>query len=198
MQFKLTTITPGANDNAVGTVAHVNRAHLRVESAVHLGEEHIAVFGTDMLDDGVTARRIDSHAANPGLGFGFHAHERVKVLDRLHDAIVGGTDCGNGTVGIPGEFFDGGRTAVAAALHVLLVMVEEEAAALKVDNAGVDGECGTRFATRHNDALVGPRARRRITPGIVNGFGNATGGVNHVIFFAALVNPRAFGILGRP
>ena len=74
-------------------------------------------------------------------------------------------------------------------------MVEEEAAALKVNNAGVDGECGTRFATRHNDTLVSPGARRRITPGIVNRFGNATGGVNHVILVAALVNPRAFGIL---
>ena len=195
MEFKLTAVAPSANDNAVGTVAHVNRAYLGIEAVTHIGQVNRTVLSLHMFDDGVAARRIDSHAANPSLGFGFHAHERVKVLDGLYDAIVGGADRGNGSVGIPGEFFDGGRTAVAAALHVLLVMVEEEAAALKVDNAGVDGERGTRFATRHNDALVSPGARRGIAPGIVNGFGNATGGVNHVILLAALVNPRAFGIL---
>ena len=148
-----------------------------------------------MFDDGVAIRRIDGHTANPRLGFGFHAHERVKVLDRLHNATVGRADRGNRSIGIPSEFLDGGRTAEAAAFHVLLVVVEEEAAALKVDNAGVDCERGTRFATRHNDALVSPGARWGITPGIVNGFGNATGGINHVILLATLVNPRAFGIL---
>ena len=195
MEFKLTAVAPSANDNAVGTVAHVNRAYLGIEAVTHIGQVNRTVLSLHMFDDGVAARRIDCHATHPRLGLGFHAHERVKVLDGLYDAIVGSADSGNGTVGIPGEFFNCGRTAVAAALHVLLVMIEEEAAALKVDNAGVNGERGTRFAFRHNDALVGPGTRRGITPGIVNGFGNATGGVNHVIFFSALVDPRAFGIL---
>ena len=200
MDFKFAAVALGAKDNAVGTVTHIDRTHLGIETSTHSGQVDITRFHRHMVDDGIVAaigitRLVDSHAAYPRLGFSFDALERVQVLDRFLDAIVGGLDGRNRTVGIPGKFLDSSRAAVTATVHVLLVMVEEETAPLEVDKAGMVGE--RRIVTLvHDDATPGPRTRRGITRGVRNLFGHAVGGINHVILLAALVNPRTFGVLG--
>ena len=186
----------------MGTVAHVHGTDLRIEIAAHVGEVNRAVFRRHMVDNRVVATFgvtgfINAHVAHPGLRLGIHAFERIEVLDRFHDAVISRLEGGNRTVFIPREFFDRGRTAVSATACVFLVVIEEEATALKIDDTAVvrKGIALTRF---HDDSTPGPRARRRIAGGVRNLFAlsGTMRSVKHVVLVVALVDPRAFGVHG--
>ena len=116
-------------------------------------------------------------------------------MNGLYHAIVGGFDGGNRTIGIPGKFFDGGRAAIAATPHVLLVMVEEETTALELNNARVICKRST-ISLIHDYAAPFPGTGWGIASGVGNFFWYAMRGIYHVVGSVTLVNPGAFGIFG--
>ncbi len=162
VEFNLTAITSRANDDAISAIAHIHGANLCIEIRAHVGEVDVIALLCHMLDDGVSTALVDVDATDPRLRFGFNARERVKVLNRLLDAIIRRLDGRNRTVSIPGKFFNRSRTAIATATHVLLVVIEEEATALEVNETGMVCE-RSPVALIHDDAAPLPRTRRRIT-----------------------------------
>ena len=162
VEFNLTAITSRANDDAVCAITHVHGANLCIEVRTHVGEVDVIALLCHMLDDGISTALIDVDATDPRLRFGFNARERVKVLNRLLDAIIRRLDGRNRTVSIPGKFFNRSRTAIATATHVLLVVIEEEATTLEVNETGMVCE-RSPVALIHDDAAPLPRTRRRIT-----------------------------------